>query len=130
MSRIALATGEGAGAELLALAGEQLSELAAAEGLEVMVSGKRTTERAFDVAPNGAVVFKVEWFVVRAADGVEARDGVLIIVNGQPFLETAPGVREPIAGFPAALASQVGARIFLVGPRGSTPHAFGVLRKP
>ena len=130
LTRIALATGEGAGAELLALTGEQLGELAAAEGLEIMISGKRTTDRAFDVAPNGAVVFKVEWFVVRAADGVEARDGVLLILHGQPFLETAPGVHEPIAGLPAALASQVGARIFLVGPRGSTPHAFGVLRKP
>jgi len=130
LTRLGLATGDSATAEVLALSGEQLGELAAAEGLEVMVSGQRTNERAFDVAPGGAVVFKVQWFVVRAADGVEARDGVLIELHGQPFLETAPGVREPIVGLPAVLASAMGARIFLVGPRGSAPHAFGVLRKP
>ena len=107
-----------------------MSELAAAEGLEVMVAGVRTSERAFDVAPGGAIVFKVQRFVVRAADGVEARDGVLVIVGGQPFLETEPGVREPLVGLPAVLASQGGARIFLVGPRGRAPQAFGVLRKP
>lgn len=129
LTRLGLATGDSPDAEILALSGEQMSELAAAQGLEVMVSGQRTSERAFDVAPGGAIVFQVQWFVVRAADGVEARDGVLVEVHGQPFLETAPEVREPIVGLPAVLASQMGARIFLVGPRGSAPHAFGVLRK-
>jgi hypothetical protein len=130
LSRLTLASPDDSNVGLIALSGAQMSELAAAEGLEVMVRGERTNERAFDVAPGGAVVFRVQQFVVRAVDGVEARDGVLVEMNGHPFLETAPGVREPIVGLPTALKSQIGARIFLVGPRGSTPQAFGVLRKP
>ena len=129
LTRLALATDGGSG-ELLALSGTQMSELAAAEGLEIMIIGVRTSERAFEVAPGGAVVFRVEEFAVRAVDGVEARDGILREMNGHPVLEYATGVREPLVGLPLALKSQIGARIFLAGPRGSAPHAFGVLRKP
>lgn len=130
LSRLALVPLEGGGAELLALSGGPMPELAAAEGLEVMVAGTRTSERAMDVAPGGARVFDVRRFAVRASDGVAARDGVLVEVDGQPFLETAPGVREPITGLPSALRTQMGARVFLVGPAGRAPQAFGVLRAP
>ena len=130
LSRLALVPRDGAKGELLALSGTQMGELAAAEGLEVMVAGKRTSERAADVAPGGANVFAVQWFIVRAADGVEARDGVLVVVHGKTLLETAPGVREPIVNLPTALESEIGARVFLVGPRTGAPQAFGVLRKP
>lgn len=129
-SRLALAPVDQSRGELLALSGTQMSELAAAEGVEVMVSGERTSERAFDVAPGGAIVFRVTRFVVRAVDGVPARDGLLVDVGGQHYLQTASGAREPIIGLPTALNTQMGARVFLVGPADRAPEAFGVLRKP
>lgn len=105
-------------------------QLTAAEGLEIVVSGVRTTERSYAVAPAGAVVFRVTGFAVRAADGVEARDGILRSVDGHWMLEHADGSRHPVIGLPAALRDQAGARVFLVGPPTSAPQAFGILRTP
>ena len=126
VSRLSLVSA--AGTAPLALTGEQQSALAAAEGLEVMVTGTLTTERAMDAAPGGAAVFRVKQFVVRAADGVEAHDGVLRETGGQFLLETSPTARTPIVDLPAALRTQIGARIFLVGPPNRSPQAYGVLR--
>ena len=68
LTRQGLAPVDGSQAQILALSGAQMSELAAAEGVEVMVTGERTKERALDLAPGGAVVFRVTQFVVRAVD--------------------------------------------------------------
>ena len=111
----------------LALTGAQQIELAAAEGLEVMVSGAKTTERAMEVSPGGAVVFRVRRFAVRAAEGVEAHDGVLVKAGERVYLEIAPGKRVPVVNLPAALNAKIGARVFLVGPLTRAPQAFGVL---
>jgi uncharacterized Zn-binding protein involved in type VI secretion len=102
--------------------------LAAADGLEIMISGERTAERVMDVAPSGTRLFRVRHFTVRAADGVSARDGLLRRVDGAWYLETAPGVRQPIVSLPAALRNQEGARVFLVGDPTRAPQAFGVLQ--
>jgi hypothetical protein len=127
-SRLALFSTLGEASSPLALSGAPATELAAAEGLEVMVEGRRTAERDLLVAPGGAAVFQVQRFAVRASDGVEARDGVLREIDGAWYLETAPGVRQPIVGLPAALRGQAGARVFLVGTSAQAPQAFGVLR--
>ncbi|MBL0173579.1 MAG: hypothetical protein IPP90_23400 [Gemmatimonadaceae bacterium] len=114
----------------LALSGDQQAELAAAEGLEVTVRGTRVNERALDAAPGGAIVFRVHEFSVRAADGVEARDGILVDVGGRVFLETASGSRSAVIALPTALRDKMGARVFLVGSPKRAPQAFGVLRQP
>lgn len=112
----------------LALSGAMAAELLAADGLEVMVTGSLTTDISRDVSPGGAHVFAVQRYVVRAADGIEAHDGLLVSQNGRWYLETALDTKVPIVSLPAALASKAGARIFLVGPLSKAPQSFGVLR--
>lgn len=112
-----------------ALRSDSLTTLAAAEGVEIVVRGERLTERAMDVAPGGAQVFRVREFQVRAVDGMEARDGTLRLVNGAYLLELRDGTRQPIIDCPVALRSAVGARIYLVGPATHAPQAFGILRR-
>lgn len=112
-----------------ALRSDSLALLTAAEGLEVVVRGQRMTERAMDVAPGGAAVFRVREFQVRAADGVEAHDGILRNDNGAFQLETRDGARHTIIDCPAALRTAVGARVFLVGPLTRAPQAFGILKR-
>ena len=128
LSRLTLFPTAASDSNPLALSGAMHSELAAAEGLEVMITGTRTAERAMDVAPGGFIVFDVRRFVVRAVDGVQAHDGILRRLGGRMYLETSPGNRRPIVHLPNALQDQVGARIFLVGSLERAPIAFGVLR--
>lgn len=119
------------GSSLVALSADdakQERELQAAEGLEIMAHGKALSERNPEAAPGGAAVFRVRRFVVRAADGVAARDGILREQQGRWVLEVASGETLPIVGLPAALASHAGARVFLVGPANQAPQAFGILR--
>ncbi len=104
------------------------AQLVAAVGLEIMVEGQRSAERNMEAAPGGAAVFVVRRFVVRAADGVPARDGMLRRDGNNWILELANGVRQPIVGLPSALQTQDGARVFLVGVASQTPQAYGVLR--
>jgi len=106
----------------------QQRELQAAEGLEIMAHGEALSERNLEVAPRGAPVFRVSAFVVRAADGVSARDGILREQQGRFVLELASGDTLPIVGLPTALRTHVGARVFLVGPMDQPPQAFGILR--
>ena len=128
LSRLTLFPTAVSDSDPLALSGAMQSGLAAAEGLEVMITGTRTAERAMDVAPGGFIVFDVRRFVVRAVDGVQAHDGILRRLGGRMYLETSPGTRRPIVHLPNALQDQVGARIFLVGSLERAPIAFGVLR--
>ncbi|MEQ1690846.1 MAG: hypothetical protein ABMA00_06140 [Gemmatimonas sp.] len=130
VSRLALFPVGSVDSAPLALDGAQLSELSAAEGLEVMIRGTRSADRAMDVAPGGAIVFHVGHFKVRALDGIEAHDGILVDVAGRMILETASGTRTVIVNLPAALRTKRGARVFLVGPLTRAPQAFGVLREP
>lgn len=130
VSRLALFPVGSVDSAPLALDGAQLSELSAAVGLEVMIRGTRSTDRAMDVAPGGAIVFHVRHFEVRTVDGVEAHDGILIDMAGRMILETASGTRTVIVNLPSALRTKRGARVFLVGPLTRAPQAFGVLREP
>lgn len=111
-----------------AIGGALLAELAAADGLEVVLEGRRTTARVMDAAPGGAPVFDATAYHVRAADGVAARDGVLVIEGSNAYLESAGAPRARVTALPSALTSQNGARVFLVGPLSAAPQAFGVLR--
>lgn len=112
----------------LALEPSQLSsELAAAEGLEITVSGTRTNERDLQAAPGGALIFRVHTFMVRASDGIEAHDGILRHIDDRWYLEQGR-TRIPLVAVPAALTRHAGARVFLVGPLNRAPDSFGVLR--
>lgn len=127
VSVLVLMSGEGANAKVLALAGPQLAQLDRASGLEVSVAGVLTDERNVTASPRGAFVFQVRHFFVRAADGQPAVDGVLNFQNGTYFLVAANGVKRDVPNLPIALRSEVGARIFLVGPLDRAPSAFGIL---
>lgn len=111
-----------------AIGGALLAELSAAEGLVVTLEGRRTAERMMDAAPGGALVFDAAAYHVRAADGVAARDGVLVLEAGGAYLESPGTPRVRVGSLPKALTSQAGARVFLVGPLNAAPQAFGVLR--
>lgn len=52
-------------APTLALQYDARTPIDTAVGFEVMVEGTRTTERAMDAAPGGAIIFRVRRFVVR-----------------------------------------------------------------
>ncbi len=128
LARLALQPANGSG-PTFALSGPLLQELNAASGLEVMLEGRFTTERAPEVAPGGAAVYDVRAYHVRAADGVEAHDGTLVIQGDVAYLDTPGAPRVRLESLPAALKSSSGARVFLVGPLTAAPQAFGVLRK-
>jgi hypothetical protein len=61
---------------------------------------------------------------VPAVDGVLAREGE------RWFVVTADGRRLPVARLPAALRGRAGARVWLAGPPGEAPAAFGVIADP
>jgi hypothetical protein len=96
-------------------------------GLEVMVTGARTSEVSRSVSPAGSQVFRVSGFVVRAAHGEAAVDGILIAAGSGYRLALADGRRLPVARLPDALRSSVGARVYLAGPLDRPPAAYGVI---
>ncbi len=104
-----------------------LAELRAAEHLEVTLLG--------NLAPGagelpGARGFVMTSFLVRAADGADAQDGILIREPAGYALRLMDGTALPIATLPRSLEGQVGARIFWVGATDMPPAAYGVLRAP
>lgn len=108
--------------------GADLALLRGVAGLDVVLAGRRTGDRVLDAGPGGAVAFDLERFLVRAADGQPARDGVLGEDAGRYHLIAADGTRTPIVALPPALQSQVGARIYLVGPPDAAPVSYGIIR--
>ncbi len=125
-SRLLLLPMTATGTALALEPSQRSSELAAAEGLEITVSGTRSTERDLQAAPGGALIFRVHTFVVRASDGIEAHDGILRHIDDRWYLERGR-TRIPLAAVPAALTRHVDARVFLVGPLNRAPESFGVL---
>lgn len=104
-----------------------LAELRAADHLEVTLLGNE--------APGagelpGARGFVMTSFLVRAADGADAQDGILIREPAGYALRLMDGTALPIATLPRPLEGQVGARIFWVGATDVPPAAYGVLRAP
>jgi len=98
----------------------------ALEGLEAVLWGIRSTAAAPPM-PGTPCTVDVAAFAVRAVDGIAAVDGVLRTDGASFALETAPGTRRPLREVPAALRTQVGARIFWAGPLDRAPAAYGVL---
>ena len=122
-----LQTADGTG---IVLGGPSLALLRRVAGLEVMVEGTRTNERAAVPTPGDARVFAVERFVVRAADGVPAVDGIVTVDRGQYWLVLADGRRMEARALPAELRTKNGgARVFLAGPLDRAPVAYGVIQE-
>lgn len=118
-----LVPGPGQRGEAIALAGGDTVLLRALAGLEVMVEGVRGAGAPAPLRPS----LLVRAFVVRAADGIEAHDGVLARDGDTFVLLTRDGARHPLPFIPPALRTQVGARIYLAGPLSAAPSAYGVI---
>jgi hypothetical protein len=112
--------------ERVALGGSALPLIRRAVGLEIMVEGRLTAQRA-PVTPAGAPIFNVERFVVRAADGIAAHDGI-VTVDGESYgLKTADGKTHRVPHMPDALRAKRGARVFLAGPLDRAPSSYGII---
>ncbi|MBA4071676.1 MAG: hypothetical protein C0497_07550 [Gemmatimonas sp.] len=96
------------------------------EGLEVALWGTRDRASA-TMLPGVACTFAAARYAVRAVDGIAAADGVLRAQGNAYALETADGMRRPLRDVPAALRTQVGARIYWAGPLDRAPAVYGVL---
>jgi hypothetical protein len=127
--RLTLTTGageaydiEGAGAPAT-----PLTELRAADHLEVTLLGNH--EPGAGEVP-GARRFRMTSFLVRAVDGADAVDGILIREPAGYALRLMDGTALPITRLPASLERQVGARIYWAGATDLPPAAYGVLRAP
>ena len=107
--------------QVLTLDGPLLAELRAAAGLEVAIAGR-------PVGADADRTLRVEHFVVRAADGTAAHDGILRDSPHGVVLERVDRTRTVLPAVPAALRDQIGARIFWVGPLDRFPVAYGILR--
>lgn len=112
------------GGRPLRLLGELSGELRALQGATVRVSGQRTAE------PPGSGFTVVQYEVLsidgeRPAVGVLAsRDGRLVLVDGEEV---------QLIGAPPQLASRIGAKVWVVGPRTGgviEVRSFGVIRAP
>lgn len=113
--------------EPLALTGALIPVLRRVVGLELAVFGQRTGARAADASPRGAAVFDVKTFVVQAADGVAAHDGVVEFRNSTWLLRLADGRELAVASMPALLRQQIGARVWIAGPLNVAPLSYGLI---
>jgi len=127
--RLTLTTGAGVAYDIEGAGGTatSLEELRAADHLEVTLLGNH--EPGAGELP-GARRFRMTSFLVRAADGADAVDGILIREPAGYALRLMDGTALPITRLPEALATQVGARIYWVGATDLPPAAYGVLRAP
>jgi hypothetical protein len=127
--RLTLTTAAGAAYDVTSAGGTAtpLDELRAADHLEVTLLGN---EGPGSGELPGARGFVMTSFLVRAADGADAQDGVLIREPTGYALRLMDGTALPIATLPQSLEGQVGARIFWVGATDLPPAAYGVLRAP
>lgn len=98
-----------------------------ADGLEVRLDGRFTGARAIGAGPGPSPVFEAATFVVRALDGQPAIDGVLERAANGFALRLADGRTRAIPALPEGLREHVGARVYLAGPPGAVPSAYGVL---
>ena len=103
------------------------SGLRAAQGLEVTAWGTRDVNSVMPTPQGARCGLVVSRFAVRAADGNAAVDGILRAEGSGFVIEVAGGERRALTEVPAALRSQVGARIFWVGPQDRPPSAYGVI---
>jgi len=110
-----------------ALTGASLPLLRNVVGLEIMVEGRRTSERAAEGSPAGVPVFDVRRFVVRAANGVSAIDGTVISRGGAFSLRMADSSEVLMPALPASLKRVVGARVWVAGRVDAPAESYGVI---
>lgn len=112
------------GGAALAIEGPPALALRGLSRLEVMVAGRATSRKS--AASPASYVFDADTFVVRAAGGVAAHDGVVVKDAGAFYL--GGGVsRTAVPFLPASLQGQLGVRVFLVGPLDRAPIAYGTI---
>lgn len=111
----------------IVLRGASLSLLRRVVGLEVVVDGRESGERDVAADPRGARVFEVDRFLVRAAEGIEAHDGMVTVEGGRYSLALLDGRVLPLPNIPEELRTKPGARVFLAGPLDRAPAAYGII---
>lgn len=111
----------------IVLRGASMSLLRRVVGLEVVVDGRESGERDVAADPRGARVFEVDRFLVRAADGIAAHDGIVTVEGGQYSLALPDGRVLPLPNIPGELRTMPGARVFLAGPLDRAPAAYGII---
>ena len=111
VTRLVLRTDDGQ----IGLEGPAAGPLRRAAGLGVRVDGR---------IADGAMT--VTAFRIREADGMPAADGLLEVAGDTAVLVTPDG-RLPYAPVPTALRARVGAWVWIAGPPGGEPQAWGVL---
>lgn len=99
------------------LDGPATDELRQVHGLVVQADGRLR---------DGAMT--VTGFRVREADGLPAADGTLEVRGDTAVLVTASGGRLEWTPVPSALRTRAGQRVWIAGPPGSEPQAWGVIR--
>lgn len=113
----------------VALQGAEADRLRPLAGVEAVAMGTRLSAPTSPGSRAGDAMI-VARFVVRAVDGVPAIDGVVASVGSGFAIVTADGVRHAAPHLPTPLQSRVGARVYLAGPLGSPPTAYGVIPPP
>jgi hypothetical protein len=108
----------------LRLLGDLSGELRALAGATVGVSGRRT-----NAGPSAG--FTVVQYEVLSIDGQRPVVGIVTARDGRVLLVGAEEVE--LVGVPPQLASRVGAKVWVVGPRSGVSidvRSFGVIREP
>lgn len=108
------------GANTVALSGMATSGLSKLVGMELVIRGIKVTPR--DVV--------VSDYIVRAADGVPAYDGLLSSGADGHYLQLTDGGRKRIASLPSALRGLDGVRVWIaIAPGSSSVHRFGLVTR-
>lgn len=112
MTRVILRTDD----QRVTLRGSATDRLRRVTGLVVRVTGRR----------DGAAM-TVTSFRVREAEGLPAADGILEVDGDTAVLVTPDGERLRYSPVPTALRARAGARVWIAGPVGGEPQAWGVI---
>jgi hypothetical protein len=98
-------------------------------GLDIEVRGTPMSGTAAHGAPPGTPVLDVESFIVKAADGEPAHDGI-VVVDGDAVWLFAQGEHLWAPALPQALRTLPGARAWVAGPLDRQPSAWGIISRP
>ena len=129
LTTIILVPAPGMPGETLILVGADTARLRPLSGLELVVSGRRLPA-VTGALPRPTPAMNVSKFVVRAANGVAAVDGVVVEDGGRFYIVDAGRVRHEAPHLPLALRLQAGTRVYLIGPLGAAPVGYGAIRSP
>jgi hypothetical protein len=115
ITQVRIATPDGR----LTLTGPGADELRLAAGTEIWVAGTREEGDGF----------RIEAFAIRAVDGMAAVDGFLELDGDDAVLLTRTGDRVRFTPAPAGVRQLEGRRIWIAGPAGGEPQAWGPLER-